>query len=120
MTIPSENKKSVYFSELDGLRFFAFFVGFLVHAFYSEEPSILESDLFKAAKEIAHFGIFGVIFFRPQWFHYFLSSIQRKARARKDSIRVLLFPASTQNMAPVFSGVTHWVWISTRHSTSVG
>lgn len=55
--------KKVYFTNLDGLRFFAFFAVFLAHSFYSEEPLINSSEVYLVFRRIGHLGIFGVNFF---------------------------------------------------------
>ncbi|HAA14527.1 MAG TPA: acyltransferase [Cytophagales bacterium] len=63
MSTVAPNKSTLYFKELDGLRFFAFFAVFLAHSFYSENPGITASPIYTTAREIGHLGIFGVNFF---------------------------------------------------------
>ncbi len=52
-----------YFENLDGLRFLAFFSVFLAHCFYSEQPYIFDSNVYKTFRFYGHLGIFGVNFF---------------------------------------------------------
>jgi peptidoglycan/LPS O-acetylase OafA/YrhL len=65
-----ENKKSqkakdtkVFFPNLDGLRFIAFFVVFMAHSFYTEIEAIKSDKVYVSVKDTAHLGIFGVNFF---------------------------------------------------------
>lgn len=55
--------KKIFFPNLDGLRFFAFFAVFLAHSFYSPQPEIASSKLYITFREVGHLGMFGVNFF---------------------------------------------------------
>ncbi|SNT01843.1 Peptidoglycan/LPS O-acetylase OafA/YrhL, contains acyltransferase and SGNH-hydrolase domains [Ekhidna lutea] len=55
--------KKVYFTNLDGLRFFAFFAVFLAHSFYSEDTRVTSNEIYLSIRELGHIGIFGVNFF---------------------------------------------------------
>ena len=57
-----ENKK-IFFPNLDGLRFFAFFAVFLSHSFYSKFDYINQTAIYTNVRAIMHAGIFGVNFF---------------------------------------------------------
>ncbi len=57
-------KTKIYFSNLDGLRFFCFLAVFLFHSIYSEKPEIYTSPLFRFLKDrLFHNGFLGVNFF---------------------------------------------------------
>ncbi len=54
-------KPKIYFPHLDGLRFFCFLLVFFFHSFYSEQPHIYNSFLFRFLKErLFHNGNLGV------------------------------------------------------------
>ncbi|MEM9829419.1 MAG: acyltransferase [Bacteroidota bacterium] len=53
----------VFFPNLDGLRFFAFFSVFLAHSFYSENKAILSNPIHQQIKQWNILGIYGVNFF---------------------------------------------------------
>lgn len=59
----SKNTSRVYFPNLDGLRFAAFFAVFLAHSFYSENSDILSLNIHQNVKALSGNGIFGVNFF---------------------------------------------------------
>jgi len=70
MIIANEEKKiktapkaKVFFPNLDGLRFLAFFAVFLAHSFYSENETVISTTTHQLVKEINIFGIYGVNFF---------------------------------------------------------
>ncbi len=56
-------KKIVFFPNLDGLRFFAFFSVFLAHSFYTTNQLFLNSEIYKNVVFITSRGILGVNFF---------------------------------------------------------
>jgi peptidoglycan/LPS O-acetylase OafA/YrhL len=53
----------VYFPNLDTLRFFAFFMVFLAHTFFTLDPLIKESELFTTLSFLSQKGILGVNLF---------------------------------------------------------
>ncbi len=55
--------KRIYFPNLDGLRFLAFFSVFLFHSFYTTEPTVLTSKLYGLAYGMTRSGDLGVNFF---------------------------------------------------------
>lgn len=61
MSTPTTNK--LYFENLDGLRFFAFFAVFLHHSGFSELTSIQESPVYQGFQWITRNGELGVNFF---------------------------------------------------------
>lgn len=56
-------KKVVFFPNLDGLRFFAFFSVFLAHSFYTTVPALKTHWIYEAVTFVTSKGIFGVNFF---------------------------------------------------------
>jgi len=57
-------QQSVFFPNLDGLRFFSFFVVFLSHSFVSSEPDIVQSAWYQVVKgSVASYSAMGVSFF---------------------------------------------------------
>jgi len=58
--LKTENK---YFEHLDGTRFFAFLLVFLVHCFVSVDSNIGDSELYKAVEDFFKVGFLGVDFF---------------------------------------------------------
>jgi len=56
-------KKKIYFENLDGLRFFAFFAVFLNHSLHTEIPAIKEQPFFHFIDELWLHGHLGVNFF---------------------------------------------------------
>ena len=61
--ITPKKQARVFFPNLDGLRFFAFFAVFLAHSFYSENEAVLSSPIHQQIKQWNIFGIYGVNFF---------------------------------------------------------
>lgn len=57
------NMKRIFFPNLDGLRFFAFFSVFLFHSFYTNSESVQSDSLFIALRQITRYGYLGVNFF---------------------------------------------------------
>jgi len=57
----TEQKK--YFENLDGTRFFAFFMVFLVHCFVSTTESVSDSELYQSVTEFLKIGFLGVDYF---------------------------------------------------------
>ncbi|MEZ5308595.1 MAG: acyltransferase [Pyrinomonadaceae bacterium] len=56
-------KKVVFFPNLDGLRFVAFFSVFLAHSFFTTDPALLGSPLLQGLTFVTSRGILGVNFF---------------------------------------------------------
>lgn len=56
-------KKSIYFENLDGLRFLSFLAVLLFHSFYTESTEILNNPNYKAITKIFSSGFLGVNFF---------------------------------------------------------
>lgn len=56
-------KKTVFFPNLDGLRFFAFLAVFFAHTFYSELAYIQSDELYQSFRFFGHHGTLGVNFF---------------------------------------------------------
>ena len=59
----SDKQKVVFFPNLDGLRFFAFFSVFLAHSFYTVNPIFLNDSVYRLTTFITSRGILGVNFF---------------------------------------------------------
>lgn len=57
------NTKRIFFPNLDGLRFFAFFSVFLFHSFYTNNESVAADSLFVALRQATRYGYLGVNFF---------------------------------------------------------
>lgn len=57
------NTKRIFFPNLDGLRFFAFFSVFLFHSFYTNSESVQSDSFFIALHQITRYGYLGVNFF---------------------------------------------------------
>ena len=55
--------RRVFFPNLDGLRFFAFFAVFLFHSFYTANPAVKASLLYQIPQGLSQFGHLGVNFF---------------------------------------------------------
>jgi peptidoglycan/LPS O-acetylase OafA/YrhL len=55
--------KRIFFPNLDGLRFFAFFSVFLFHSFFTKNPSIQENQVFAGLRWLTRPGDIGVNFF---------------------------------------------------------
>jgi peptidoglycan/LPS O-acetylase OafA/YrhL len=53
----------VFFPNLDGLRFLAFFSVFLFHSFYTPDPAIQQSALYQVPYQLTRVGDLGVNFF---------------------------------------------------------
>ena len=52
--------KRIFFPNLDGLRFFAFFSVFLFHSFFTKNPAIQENQVFAALRWLTRPGDIGV------------------------------------------------------------
>ena len=65
MVIISETKKSkIFFPNLDGLRFFSFFIVFLTHALSTDNPAIMQLSWYRLIKvRMFSDGELGVSFF---------------------------------------------------------
>ncbi|MEQ8549843.1 MAG: acyltransferase [Cyclobacteriaceae bacterium] len=59
----NKNKKSLYFENLDGLRFFAFLAVFFAHSFYTTDNVLQQSGVLQAVLRMGGLGILGVNFF---------------------------------------------------------
>jgi len=55
--------RKVFFPNLDGLRFLAFFAVFLFHSFYTADPAIRASIWYRIPQELTRHGDLGVNFF---------------------------------------------------------
>ena len=56
-------KTTVFFPNLDGLRFVAFFLVFLAHCFFTSDPVLSSETVYQAVIFVSSKGIFGVNFF---------------------------------------------------------
>ncbi len=58
-----QSPRRIYFPNLDGLRFLAFFAVFLFHSFYTAEPAILGNGTYQWVRGLTRSGDLGVNFF---------------------------------------------------------
>ena len=71
-----QDKKKVFFPNLDGLRFFAFLAVFFAHSFYSEKPgsfSYIYPSMGKGIKYIWH--LWSQFFLCIKWFSNYLPAL---------------------------------------------
>ena len=57
------NTRRVFFPNLDGLRFFAFFSVFLFHSFFTKNEAVQNNSLFVTLRLLTRHGDLGVNFF---------------------------------------------------------
>ncbi|MGI4873441.1 MAG: acyltransferase family protein [Janthinobacterium lividum] len=62
-SIAAPPARRIYFPNLDGLRFLAFFAVFLFHSFYTTDPVILHNSTYQWARALTRSGDLGVNFF---------------------------------------------------------
>ena len=63
LSTDSKSVQKVFFPNLDGLRFLAFFTVFLFHSFYTPEPTVIASTLYQVPFQLTRNGDLGVNFF---------------------------------------------------------